>query len=68
LHSRFNKVRNEDVFFFVAEEIIGLLIIGFYELAELGIDPLCAKEELAFRSKDSFVEKEELKSMGADGL
>jgi hypothetical protein len=34
----------------------------------MGIDPLSSKEELAFRSKDYFVEKEELKSMGADGL
>jgi hypothetical protein len=60
LHSRFNKVRNEDVFFFVAEETIGLPITGFNQLAELGIDPSFAKEELAFRSKDYFVEKEEL--------
>ena len=60
MHTRFNKVRNEDVFFFVAEETIGLPITGFNQLAELGIDPSCAKEELAFRSKDYFVEKEEL--------
>ena len=48
------------MFFFVAEETIGLPITGFNQLAELGIDPSCAKEELAFRSKDYFVEKEEL--------
>jgi hypothetical protein len=36
----------------VAEETFGLPIIGFNQLAELGIDPLCAKRRTRFHIKE----------------